>query len=99
MRLYPIISQLFKLCTKEYTYTCTDPTYKNSTVTIEPGTSLVLPVSALHYDEKYYKSPNEFIPERFLDKNNINKYCFLPFGEGPRACIGKNGILSNFIMK
>lgn len=83
------MGQLFKVCTERYTYTCTDPAYRNLTVTVEPDTTIVLPIGGLQKDEKHFKSPEEFIPERFLDKNEHNKYCFLPFGEGPRACLGK----------
>lgn len=77
-----------KVCTEEYTYTCTDPAYKNLTVTIEPGACILLPVNGLHKDEKLFKSPEEFIPERFLDRTEINRYCYLAFGEGPRECLG-----------
>lgn len=89
LRKNPILGQLMKICTEKYTYTCTDPAYKNLTVTVEPGTSVVLPVEALQLDGKYFNSPDEFKPERFLDKAEYNKYSFLPFGEGPRACLGE----------
>lgn len=78
-----------KVCTERYTYTCTDPAYKNLTVTIQPGTSITMPLAGLQMDAKYFPSPEEYRPERFLDKTEINKYCFLPFGEGPRSCLGK----------
>lgn len=42
-------------------------------------------------DAKYFDKPDEFQPERFLapNKDTIKKYSFLPFGEGPRQCLGK----------
>lgn len=44
-------------------------------------------------DEDYYESPQEFIPERFLEENGgLKKYkdmgVYYGFGEGPRACLG-----------
>lgn len=43
-------------------------------------------------DEKYYKDPSKFDPDRFSEanlagKNQINQP-YLPFGDGPRNCIG-----------
>ncbi len=43
----------------------------------------------LHRDEKYWKNPEEFKPERFLN-NEYNEDYFIPFGGGPRLCIGKH---------
>lgn len=46
----------------------------------------------IHRDEKYYPNPMQFDPDRFSEKNsegknNINRP-YMPFGEGPRFCIG-----------
>lgn len=64
-----------------------------------PGTSIVLPaktrisisINSLHHDPKYYPEPDRFIPERFSDENIADRpsHTFLPFGDGPRNCIGK----------
>lgn len=62
-------------------------------MTIDKGTSILLPVYGLHHDLKYHQDPDKFKPERFLEGNMMN-YTFMPFGEGPRSCIGKRlGIL------
>ncbi len=55
---------------------------KNSTILLCPHFA--------HLDEKYWDSPNEFIPERWEDEKmkNINKSSYIPFGSGPRKCIG-----------
>ncbi|KAG5874550.1 hypothetical protein JTB14_026850 [Gonioctena quinquepunctata] len=89
LRKNPVVGQLVKLCTEKYTYTPTDPQFKNISVTVEPGTPIILPVGGLHKDPKFFESPEEFIPERFASKENYNRYTFLPFGEGPRECLGR----------
>lgn len=63
-----------------------------TTKLIEKGTEIFIPAYALQMDEKYYEKPDEFKPERFLEiessgKNLVNKP-YLPFGDGPRNCIG-----------
>ena len=37
---------------------------------------------------RYWKDPEEFIPERFLE--DYNKDAFIPFSYGPRSCVGRN---------
>ncbi|XP_042223672.1 cytochrome P450 302a1, mitochondrial-like [Homarus americanus] len=38
---------------------------------------------------EYFPDPDKFLPERWLKKENINPFLVLPFGHGPRACIGR----------
>lgn len=63
---------------------------KNSNIIIEKGTQVWIPNRAFHYDEKYWKNPESFEPERFLAEENANRpsLAFMPFGNGPRNCIG-----------
>lgn len=57
---------------------------------IEKGTKVIIPIQAIHLDEELYENPNEFEPERFTEENKKNRhqYAHIPFGEGPRICIG-----------
>lgn len=48
-----------------------------------------IPISAIHRDSKYYPNPDQFEPERFSDKSKIEPYTYMPFGIGPRNCIGE----------
>jgi cytochrome P450 family 6 len=57
---------------------------------IKKGQSVLIPILGLHRDEEYWPEPDKFIPERFSPENkgSINQYAYLPFGQGPRNCIG-----------
>jgi len=58
--------------------------------TIPVGMVVSVPVERIHYDPKYYPNPEKFDPERFSAANNSNRNqsAYLPFGIGPRNCIG-----------
>ena len=45
---------------------------------------------ALHRDPRFFPDPERFDPERFADgwEDRIPRYAYLPFGGGPRVCIG-----------
>lgn len=60
-------------------------------LTVDAGTRIVIPIRGLHHDPKYWDNPEEFRPERFSPKINEPKHksAYLPFGTGPRSCIGK----------
>ncbi|XP_017779587.1 PREDICTED: probable cytochrome P450 6a23 [Nicrophorus vespilloides] len=57
-------------------------------VVLQPGMPVIIPAWALHVDEKYYPEPDKFIPERFADMDAIPKNTYMPFGDGPRMCLG-----------
>lgn len=54
------------------------------------GMRVVIPIYGLHHDPDHYPDPEAFNPDRFMDENKRTRhpYTYLPFGEGPRACIG-----------
>lgn len=59
-------------------------------VTLEKDTKVWIPVYALHHDPEYFPNPSVYDPERFTAEMvaNRNNATFLPFGDGPRNCIG-----------
>lgn len=59
---------------------------------IKKGTSIFISNMGLQYDPKYFPDPDRFVPERFTEENRklLNPYTYLPFGAGPRVCIGKS---------
>lgn len=62
----------------------------NSKCVIKKGMSVLIPAGAIHRDERYYANPNVFDPDNFsADKVAArNSVEWLPFGDGPRNCIG-----------
>lgn len=58
--------------------------------TFELDTRVWIPVYALHHDPEYFPNPDVFDPERFTPEEvqKRNPATYLPFGDGPRNCIG-----------
>uniref|UniRef100_A0A1B6KCQ8 Cytochrome P450 n=2 Tax=Graphocephala atropunctata TaxID=36148 RepID=A0A1B6KCQ8_9HEMI len=83
LRLYGTVHVLTRKCTQPYKI-------PDSDFTVEKDMKVIIPVYALHHDPQYYPDPYEFKPERFLPEETKKRhpYVFLPFGEGPRNCIG-----------
>ncbi|XP_011417157.3 cytochrome P450 3A24 [Magallana gigas] len=57
--------------------------------TFPQGCSLVIPVYGLHHNPEYWPEPERFDPDRFEKSKNVqNKFFYMPFGQGPRMCLG-----------
>ncbi|XP_078113754.1 thromboxane-A synthase [Sander vitreus] len=54
------------------------------------GATLEIPAGFLHHDPEHWPEPESFIPERFTPEAKANRHPFvyLPFGAGPRNCVG-----------
>ncbi|XP_032451660.1 cytochrome P450 6B1 [Nasonia vitripennis] len=64
-------------------------TFSKTNVTIPANTQIIIPNYAIHYDSQYYHEPEVFNPERFDGRGNFSHpMIYLPFGKGPRDCIG-----------
>lgn len=61
-----------------------------SNLTLKKGTTVFVSVFGMHYDPEYFPEPQKYDPDRFSEDypNKHPPYTFLPFGEGPRICIG-----------
>ncbi|MGR3570048.1 MAG: cytochrome P450 [Pseudooceanicola nanhaiensis] len=55
---------------------------------IRPGDTVMIPIYALHRNELLWEAPDEFRPGRFAAAKAVDRYAYLPFGDGPRICIG-----------
>ncbi|KAG5677849.1 hypothetical protein PVAND_007569 [Polypedilum vanderplanki] len=83
LRKYPPVG-LIRTCTKDYRVPDTD-------VVLQKGTTVVVSVYGIHHDSEIYENPQEYNPERFTPENIAKRHqmAFLPFGQGPRVCIGE----------
>jgi cytochrome P450 len=57
---------------------------------VRRGDTVILPIYALHRHRKLWADPDRFDPDRFAPGHQTDRFAFLPFGDGPRICIGAN---------
>ena len=82
LRLFPPLLCLNRVATEDYEL-------KGTGITIKKDHVVHIPTYAMHRDPEYFADPEVFRPERFLPENIAhNPYTHLPFGAGPRNCIG-----------
>lgn len=66
---------------------------------IRPGDTVMLPVYALHRHHMLWDDPDRFDPDRFAaDAPARDRFAFLPFGAGPRICIGASFALQEAVI-
>ncbi|MBR0557607.1 cytochrome P450 [Ciceribacter sp. L1K23] len=69
-------------------------------VEITKGMTVLIMPWTLHRHELLWERPRAFIPERFLpqNRNKIDRFQYLPFGAGPRVCIGASFALQEAVI-
>jgi cytochrome P450 family 6 len=89
LRKYPVFPFLERKCCSDYKLPAPSG---NETITLPAGTGVYIPVLAIHHDPTYFPEPEKFDPDRFTEDNKRSRpnYTYIPFGEGPRMCIGKD---------
>ena len=55
---------------------------------VRKGDTIIIPIYALHRNHVLWDEPDDFRPERFENMKAVPRYSYLPFGDGPRICIG-----------
>ncbi|XP_072397509.1 cytochrome P450 9e2-like [Diabrotica undecimpunctata] len=88
LRKWTVPAPVDRVCTKPYTIPPVNPDEKP--IHLQKGSVIWFPAFAFHRDPNIYSNPEQFDPERFNDENKdkINPCAYLPFGVGPRSCIG-----------
>jgi cytochrome P450 len=61
-------------------------------IKIKKGTTFATYIYGVHHSPELWEDPEAFRPERFSkeEKKKHHPYAFIPFGGGPRLCIGNN---------
>lgn len=87
LRLYPPAVQTDRCCSKDIDFDLGN----GKTVHIKKGEVIGIPIYNIQHDPDYFPSPEKFQPTRFNDENksSIVAGSYLPFGMGPRVCIGR----------
>ncbi|XP_055589828.1 cytochrome P450 9e2-like [Uranotaenia lowii] len=85
LRKWPPVPFADRYCVRDYRLQDGDLKF-----TIPQESCLWIPIHGLHHDPAYFPNPDRFDPERFSEENRvtITPGSYLPFGSGPRNCIG-----------
>ncbi|XP_017770213.1 PREDICTED: cytochrome P450 9e2-like isoform X2 [Nicrophorus vespilloides] len=88
LRKWPSTFVVDRVCVKPYTIPALEKS--ESDLHLNAGDVLWLPIFGIQRDPNYYTDPERFDPERFNDENKgrIGTSTYIPFGLGPRNCIG-----------
>ncbi|CAO1432976.1 unnamed protein product [Diamesa hyperborea] len=83
LRKYPPMDMLGRIASNDYKVPNTD-------AIIPKDTLVFIPAFAIQRDPEIYPNPDKFDPERFNDENKqkLHPMAHIPFGEGPRNCVG-----------
>lgn len=83
MRLHPPVFILLRKATEDYIIPDTN-------MKIDKGTQVLISNYGIQMDPQFFPNPERFDPDRFSKENTAKRhpFAFLPFGEGPRLCIG-----------
>nr|ALX81391.1 cytochrome P450 [Liposcelis entomophila] len=90
LRKYPLLGFLDRKCMADYKVPGHD-------LIIPAGTKIYISLNGLQRDPKYFPDPEKYDPYRFSEdrKQSIVPFTYIPFGEGPRICIGMRfGLMS-----
>lgn len=85
LRKWPPAMITDRVCNREITFIV-----DGQAVTMKEGQQIWIPIYGLHMDPKYFPEPTKFDPDRYSEENvhKIVAGSYVPFGMGPRNCIG-----------
>ncbi|XP_075550202.1 cytochrome P450 3A21-like [Dermacentor variabilis] len=83
LRMFPLAARIVRCSYDDYVLGDTG-------IKLPKGCPILIPLYAIHHDPEFFSDPESFNPERFSDGNmeSIRPYTYLPFGAGPRNCLG-----------
>lgn len=83
LRKYPPVMHLTRKPVKNFTF-------EGTKISLRKGQQVIIPITAIQNDPDIYPDPEVFDPERFsaINVEQRNSMYYLPFGDGPRNCIG-----------
>ncbi|XP_033761759.1 cytochrome P450 3A25-like [Pecten maximus] len=81
MRLFPAAARIDRMANNDVTI---------GNIKIPKGMIVNIPIGAIHMDPEYWPEPEKYDPERFTNEAKANRdpFVFMPFGAGPRNCVG-----------
>ena len=96
MRLYPPAPSINRMAVEDDSYTDDN----GETIDIPAGTTILMMPWTLHRHTMLWDQPTAFMPSRFLPGNRekIDRFQYLPFGAGPRVCIGATFALQEAVI-
>jgi cytochrome P450 len=67
---------------------------------VAPGDAVLPMIFAVHRHPEFWTDPERFDPERFTAANSVDRHpcAYLPFGAGPRLCLGMNFALQEMVL-
>ncbi|KAJ8728451.1 hypothetical protein PYW08_016836 [Mythimna loreyi] len=89
LRLWPPALASDRICSKDYNLGKPNATAEKDFI-LRKGVTIMIPTVAIHRDPEFFPEPDKFNPDRFSEENKhkINVLSYMPFGLGPRNCIG-----------
>lgn len=89
MRLRPSAPSLSRVIAKDTVYEWKLPDGRIARQWVPKGTEAGYSPMATHLSPENWDKPTEFLPERWLEiGKSIDTYAYIPFGSGPRRCLG-----------
>ncbi|MBB4066904.1 cytochrome P450 [Gellertiella hungarica] len=96
LRLYPPAPSINRAAIEPDRWTDAD----GKTVEIRPDTTILVMPWTLHRHQLHWEHPRHFMPSRFMpgEREKIGRFQYLPFGAGPRICIGATFALQEAVI-